>query len=155
MERSQNPRPLKLRLVILLTVLLLPAIACGLTNPIYALNNQVRLTVYEYEREQRGLTDDLVLHYQRDEPRLRFPGQNEAGGRTVWLDRFGAAEFFALRPEEETYLYIQNIEYGQEYQTATATVYRGDGTSYQGRELTLKRNGEQSWVVTAEIKIEE
>jgi hypothetical protein len=141
------------RIVGLLIVLTLPALACGFSNPQYQINNEVRLAVYEYERETRGPVDDLVIHFRRDEPRIRFEGQNENGGRTIWLYPAGATEFFALRPSEKTYLYIQAIEYNDDRDVATVKVFRGDGTGYEGWQLTLQRDEDYDWVVTDENEI--
>ena len=145
--------PAPVRTAGILILLLLPILACGYINPVYQTNNEVRLAVYNYEREVRGKTDDLVIDFQRNEPRILFTGQDEDGGRTVWLYRMGAREFFALRPPEKTYLYIQNIDYNDDYTTATVTIYRGDGSSYQGRQLTLEK-GAGGWQVTGDIEIE-
>jgi hypothetical protein len=128
-------------------------LACGYVNPVYQANNEVRLAVYEYEQAVRGKTDDLVIDFQRNEPRILFAGQNENGGRTVWLYRLGAREFFALRTPEKTYLYIQNIAYNNNHSSATVTVFRGDGSSYQGRHLTLEKSSEQ-WLVTQDVEID-
>jgi hypothetical protein len=158
MNPEQYPQatesPVKYRVIALLALLMLPALACGLTNQVYALNNQVRQAVYRYERETRGRVDDLVLHSQRAEPRVKFEGQNENGGRTVWLDRFAAQEFFALRPAEETFLYIQEIQYGDNQETATVAVYRGDGRGYKGWQLTLEQGDDDRWTVTDEVALE-
>jgi hypothetical protein len=145
----------RFHLVGILLLLILPALACGIINPQYQLNNEVRLAVYEYEREARGPVDDLVIDFQRDEPRIKFEGQSENGGRTVWLYRLGAKEFFALRPPEDTYLYIQKIEYINDYTVATINVFRGDGRGYEGRQLTLQRDEEQHWSVVNEVEIKE
>jgi hypothetical protein len=134
-------------------LLLLPMLACGYINPVYEDNNEVRLAVYTYEQEVRGKTDDLVIDFQRSEPRVLFPGQNENGGRTVWLYRLGAREFFALRPPEKTYLYIQSIDYNKDQTIATVTHFRGDGSSFQGRQLTLEKNVD-GWTVTQDIEID-
>ena len=142
----------KFRLIVLFTLLILPA--CGAMNPRYQTNNQVRLAVYEYERKVRGPADDLVIDFQRDEPRIKFEGQNDNGGRTVWLYRAGAKEFFALRPPDSTYLYIQNIEYADNYRTATVKVFRGDGHGFKGRQLTLKLGNDGHWAVTTDVEIE-
>lgn len=144
----------RFRLAILMVLLILPALACGLSNPRYQLNNQIRLAVYNYERSQYGPVDDLVLGFQRDEPRIHFKGQNQHGGRTVWLYRAAAREFFALRPEQATYLYIQDIEYNNDESSATVTVFRGDGTGYQGYALTLDKTEKDEWIVTNEAEIE-
>jgi len=145
--------PVPVRVVGLFLLLLLPALACGYVNPVYQTNNEVRLAVYEYERAVCGKTDDLVIDFQRNEPRILFAGQNENGGRTVWLYRLGAREFFALRPPEKTYLYIQNIAYNNDYTGATVTVFRGDGSSYQGRQLMLEKDNEQ-WLVSQDVEID-
>ena len=145
--------PTPVRAVSILILLILPMLACGYINPVYQANNEVRLAVYDYEREVRGKPDDLVLDFQRNEPRIVFPGQNENGGRTVWLYRLGAREFFALRPPEKTYLYIQSIEYNDDYTTATITHFRGNGSSYQGRQLTLEKNADQ-WLVMQDVEID-
>jgi len=145
--------PIQVRVVGVLILLLLPMLACGYVNPVYQTNNEVRLAVYEYERAVRGKTDDLVIDFQRNEPRILFAGQNEDGGRTVWLYRLGAREFFALRPPGKTYLYLQNIAYNNDYSSATVTVFRGDGSSYQGRHLTLGKNSEQ-WLVAQDVEID-
>ena len=144
----------RFRLVGILLLLALPALACGIINPRYQLNNEVRLAVYKYEREMRGPVDDLVIDFQRDEPRIKFEGQSENGGRTVWLYRFGAKEFFALRPPEKTYLYIQEIEYNNDRSAATVNVFRGDGRGYKGRQLTLARDENDHWSVVNEVEIE-
>ena len=140
-------------LVGILLLLALPALACGIINPRYQLNNEVRLAVYEYEREMRGPVDDLVIDFQRDEPRIKFERQNENGGRTVWLYQLGAKEFFALRPPEKTYLYIQKIEYNND-RSATVNVFRGDGRGYEGRQLILARDENDHWSVVNEVEIE-
>jgi hypothetical protein len=144
----------RFRIVGILLLLILPALACGIINPRYQLNNEVRLAVYEYEREARGPVDDLVIDFQRDEPRIKFEGQSENGGRTVWLYRLGAKEFFALRPPEDTYLYIQKIEYNKDRSVATVKVFRGDGQGYEGRLLTLLRDKDHHWSVINEVEIE-
>lgn len=143
------------RLVSLLIILALPAIACGLTNPKYLLNNEIRLAVYEYEREVRGPVDDLVIDFKRDEPRIKFEGQNENGRHTVWLYRLGAREYFATRPQQATYLYIQEIEYNDDYSLSTVKVYRGDATGYQERQLGLRKAENEGWVITEDVKIGE
>jgi hypothetical protein len=144
----------RVRLVILCVLLSLSVLACGAMNPRYQTNNQVRLAVYEYERKVRGPADDLVIDFQRDEPRIKFEGQNDNGGRTVWLYRAGAKEFFALRSPDSTYLYIQNIEYADNYRAATVKIYRGDAHSFKGRQLTLKLGDDGHWAVTTDVEIE-
>ena len=42
------------------------------------------------------------------------------------------------------------IEYLDNYQQAIVTVYRGDGNSYEGRQLTLTTNDGEQWVVIGE-----
>ena len=143
------------RPVLLLLALVLPAIACGLFNPLYYRNDEVRLAVYDYERAQRGPVDELVLAFNRDEPRVKFEGQNENGGRTVWLQDLAAREFFDLRQPDKTFLYIQKIDYLDDYHQAVVTVYRGDGRSYEGRELTLIADDEGQWTVTGEVLLDD
>lgn len=135
-------------------VLLLPGIACGLINPEYQLNNEVRQAVYAYERETRGPVKDLVIHFGGDEPRVRFVGQNQKGGHSVWLYPAGAEEYFSTRPQTATYLYIQEIQYSQDQHSATVKVYRGDGLGYQGWQLTVIREVGGGWAVTDEGEIE-
>jgi hypothetical protein len=144
----------RFRLVGILLFLVLPALACGIINPRYQLNNEVRLAVYEYEREARGPVDDLVIDFERDEPRIKFEGQSENGGRTVWLYRLGAKEFFAQRPPEDTYLYIQKIEYNNDRSSAAVNVFRGDGRGYEGRLLALIRDEGHHWSVINEVELE-
>jgi len=145
--------PSKIRLLLVLSFLLLPALACGLVNPQYRLKNEVRLAVYDYERQVRGPVDDLVIYFKRDEPRVKFKGQHETGGRTVWLYNLGVADYFALRSPQDTYLYIQAIDFSDDNQTATATIYHGGGDGYTGRRLTLSRGRDPTWTVTAEVVI--
>ena len=152
-SKKLKAAPVQARAVGVMLLLILPILACGYINPVYQTNNEVRLAVYEYERDVRGKTDDLVIDFDRNEPRILFAGQDEDGGRTVWLYRLGAREFFALRPPEKTYLYIQNIDYNSDYTSATVTTFRGDGSSYQGRQLTLER-GNDRWQVTRDIEID-
>ncbi len=139
------------RLLLLLGGLLLTLLACGLFTPQYQLNNQVRLAVYNYERAQRGPVNELVIAFNRNEPRLKFEGQNENGGRTVWLYDLAAREYFAERSPDSTFMYIQKIEYFDNYRRAIVTVYRGDGQGYIGRELTLQQdNPTGQWQVITE-----
>lgn len=144
-------RYFKIGLILLLLALLL--LACGLSQPLSLPPNQIRLAVYEYERATRGPADQLIIHFQRDEPRFTFPGQNEDGRRTVWVDNFGAGEYFDKLPPQTTYLYIQTAREGDTPNTAAATVYRGDGAGYEGYELTLTRNPDGDWQVTEEVSI--
>ena len=143
------------RPALLLLALALPVLACGLFNPLYYRNNEVRLAVYDYELAQRGPVDELVLAFNRDEPRVKFAGQHENGGRTVWLQDLAAREFFDLRQPDKTFLYIEEIDYLDDYRQAAVTVYRGDGRSYAGRELTLILNDEGQWTVTGEVLLAE
>jgi hypothetical protein len=153
-DKNSSSRPVWFRLTVLMILLILPALACGESNPRYQSNNQIRLAVYEYERSRRGPVDDLVLGFQRDEPRIHFEGQNQHGGRTIWLYRAAAREFFALRPKQATYLYIQDIEYNDDNSSATVNVFRGDGSGYQGRALTLNKAKDGGWIVTNEVETE-
>ena len=139
--------------MVIFVLLTLPALACSVINPQYQMNNEVRLAVYQYEREVRGKADDLVIDFRRDEPRIKFDGQNEDGGQTVWLYRLGVQEFFSLRSPEKTYLYIQGIEYDDNHSVATVTIYRGDGTGYEGRTLIVVRDDEHHWSVSSEAEI--
>lgn len=140
---------------IILIILLLSALACGTINPQYQFNNEVRLAVFEYEKEVRGPVKDLVIHFKRDEPRVKFEGQNQNGGHTVWLYPAGAEEYFAIRPSQASYLYIQEIKYNDDRSTATVNIYRGDGKGYQGWQLTVSRDAADHWSVTDEVKIGE
>jgi hypothetical protein len=145
----------QLRLLLFLLMLTLPVLACGLLSPQYRRNNEVRLAVYEYERAQRGPVDELIIAFNRNEPRIKFEGQNENGGRTVWLDEFAAREFFELRRPDRSFLYVEQIEYFDNNLQATVTVYRGDGNSYEGRNLTLKRNEAGQWIVIGEAIVQD
>lgn len=141
--------------ILIFIVLLLPGVACGTVNPEYQLNNEIRQAVYAYERETRGPVKDLVIHFRRDEPRVRFGGQNQNGGHSVWLYPAGAKEYFSSRPQTAPYLYIQEIQYNQGHHRATVKVYRGDGSGYQGWQLTVTREADGYWAVTNEVKIED
>lgn len=141
------------RLLLFLSLFLLPTIACGLVNTQYRSNNEIRLAIYQYERRERDSVDDLVIYFKRDEPRVRFEGQNAQGGRTIWLYNLGAEEYFALRSPEATYLFIQSIDYSENRNAATVSVYRGNGGSYTGRRLTLVRDDNGGWAVTDETLI--
>ena len=145
--------PGRLRAAGMLLLLILPMLACGYVNTVYQANNEVRLAVYEYEREIRGKPDDLVIDFERNEPHIVFESQNENGGRTVWLYRMGAKEFFALRPPEKSYLYIQSIEFNDNYTTATVINFRGDGSGYQGRQLMLHHENGR-WQVVQDVETE-
>jgi hypothetical protein len=144
----------QLRLLLLLLILTFPILACGLFSLQYRRNNEVRLAVYEYERGQRGPVDELVIAFNRNEPRIKFEGQNENGGRTVWLDEFAAREFFDLRRPDRSFLYVEKIEYLDNNQQAAVTVYRGDGNSYEGRILNLETNEAGQWIVTDEAIVQ-
>jgi hypothetical protein len=135
-------------------VLLLPGVACGKANPEYQLNNEIRQAVYAYERETRGSVKDLVIHFRRDEPRVRFVGQNQNGGHSVWLYPAGAEEYFNSRPQTATYLYIQEIQFSPDHRRATVKVYRGDGSGYRGWQLTVTGEAKGHWAVTEEVEIE-
>ncbi len=138
---------------LLLFLLILPILACNLSSPLSLPQNQIRLAVYEYEQANYGPTDQLVVHFQRTEPRFTFPNQNVEGRRTVWVDNFGAGEYFSKLPPQTTYLYIQNISKGDAENSATVTVYRGDGAGYEGHQLTLTESPGGSWQVTDEASI--
>ncbi len=147
-------KPAWLRMATILFILTLPALACVVTNQQYLLNNKIRLAVYEYEQEMRGPVKDLVIDFRRDEPRIKFKGQNQNGGHTVWLHRIGAREYFATRPQQASYLYIQEIKYNNDYTISTVEVYRGDGTGYRRRQLSLTRVETGGWVVSNDVEIE-
>ena len=140
--------------VAILAIILVLNVGCAAFNPQSAMKNQVRLAVYEYEREARGLANDLVIHFQRTEPKIKFEGQNQNGGRTVWLFTLAAKEYFDLLPPERTYLYIQQIEFNDDLTQAIVPVYRGDGAGYAGRTLTLAQGADGVWSVTDEEAIE-
>lgn len=137
----------------ILAALMLPALACGLSSPRAELNNQVRLAVFEYVRQEYGPVDDLVIHFDRNDPRIRFEQQHQDRGRTVWLYQAGAREYFSVRPPEATYLYIQDIDYNDQRTIATTNIYRGNGTAYQGRQLTLVQEAPDHWVVQEDIEL--
>jgi hypothetical protein len=139
--------------LLVFVVLLLPLLACATVNPAYQHNNEVRQAVFAYERERRGPVKDLVIHFRRDEPRINFGGQSQNGGHSVWLYPAGAAEYFATRPQEATYLYIQEIQYNEDGNAATVKVYRGDGSWYQGWQLRVAREAAGRWSVTGEVEI--
>lgn len=137
----------------MILLVLLPGLACSLTGARYRFNNEVRQAVFDYAHEAYGPVDDLILHFERGEPRTRFAQQHEEGGRTVWLYLAGAKEYFGVRPPETTYLYIQEIEYDEQRAAATVTVYRGSGTGYQGHQLTLGRGAGGEWTVEDDVEI--
>jgi hypothetical protein len=132
---------------------LFSASACSLIGSDYDQNNAVRLAVYQYERQIRGKTDDLVIHSLRTEPRIKFEGQAENGGRTVWLFDLAAREYFDLLPPDRSYMYIQTIGYNDDRTAATVDVYRGDSTGYQGQTLTLERQAGNGWQVVQDSAI--
>jgi len=127
--------------------LILSVSACGLIGSDYNQNNAVRLAAYQYERQIRGKADDLVIHSFRTEPRIKFEGQAENGGRTVWLFELAAREYFDLLPTGRTYMYIQEINYNADRTAATVDIYRGDKAGYQGQTLTLLRQTSSDWQV--------
>ena len=139
--------------VAILAIFLVLNVGCAAFNPQSTIKNQVRLAVYEYERGARGLANDLVIHFQRTEPKVKFEGQSQNGGRTVWLFTLAAKEYFDLLPPERTYLYIQQIEFNDDFTQATVPVYRGDGKGYLGRQLTLAQGADGVWLVTGEREI--
>lgn len=142
------------QIVFVLTILFLSLPACGPVNPLYQGNNEVRQAVFAYEQAKRGPVKDLVIHFRRDEPRVRFDGQNQNSGHTVWLYPAGGQEYFATRPQTASYLYIQKIEFSEDQQIATVNIYRGDGSSYQGWQLTVIRQASAQWMVTDEVELE-
>jgi hypothetical protein len=142
----------KRAVIVLLIGLLLP-LACGVVSQQYQLNNEVRLAIYEYERKAHGPVDDLIIHFNRDEPRIHFEGQNQNGGRTVWLPSLDAEGYFDVQPPERTYLYIREIEYNEDRSAAAVKVYQGDGKGYQGWQLTLVKDKDNRWEVKDEIEI--
>ena len=145
--------PIRLLHIVILTSAVLSVSACGLISSDYDQNNAVRLAVYQYERQIRGKADDLVIHSLRTEPRIKFEGQAENSGRTVWLFDLAAREYFDLLPAGRTYMYIQTINYNSDRTTATVDVYRGDTTGYQGQTLTLKRQASNDWQVVEDSAI--
>lgn len=148
----QPSNPPAFQVVFVLTILFLSFIACGPVNPQFLRNNEVRRAVYAYEQAKRGPVKDLVIHFRRDEPRIRFDGQNQNGGHTVWLYPAGGQEYFATRPQTASYLYIQEIEFSEDQKIATVNVYRGDGSGYRGWQLTVIRGDNGQWTVTDEVE---
>lgn len=136
-----------------LLALMLPALACGLSSPRAELNNQVRLAVFEYARQTYGPVDDLVIDFDRGDPRIKFEQQHRDRGRTVWLYRAGAREYFSVRPPQATYLYIQDITYNDQRTTATTSIYLGNGTAYRGRRLTLVKEEQGRWMVREDVEL--
>ncbi len=149
-----STKPAWLRVGTTLFILMLPTLACVATNQQYLLNNEIRLAVYEYEQERRGSVKDLVIDFRRDEPHIKFEGQNQNGGHTVWLHRIGAREYFDTRPQPASYLYIQEIKYNNNYTTSTVEVYRSDDAGYRKRKLSLTRVETGGWVVSNDVEIE-
>ena len=139
-------------LATLLTLAVLST-GCGPFNPLYQRNNQVRLAVYAYERQERGKSDDLVIYFYRTEPRVKFEGQMDNDGRTVWLFDLAAREYFELLPPGRSYMVIQQIEYDSQQTRATVDVYRGDTTGYRGRTLTLAHAADEGWQVVDDAVI--
>lgn len=145
---------LKQRLyLVIFTAALLSISACGPLSFDYDQNNAVRLAVYQYERQTRGKADDLVIHSLRTEPRIKFEGQADDGGRTVWLFELAAREYFDLLPAGRSYMYIQEIKFNGDRTAATVDVYRGDTTGYQGQTLTLERQATNGWQVVEDSAI--
>jgi hypothetical protein len=83
---------------------------------------------------------------------VKFEGQNENGGRTVWLFDLGAKEYFDKLPPEKSYLYIQMPTYNEARTEATVEVYRGTLAGYQGRQLTLRQTTTGGWEVSGEVE---
>jgi hypothetical protein len=153
---GQPPAPLKpIHYTLLGLVILLVLGGCGPFSPDYDQNNEVRLAVYDYEVQNHGKPDDLVIHFYRTETKVLFEGQRENGGRTVWLFDLAAREYFDLLPDGRQYLYIQQIEFNNDRTGATVDIYRGDTSGYQGRTLTLvqKAGQAQAWQVVQEAAI--
>lgn len=140
-------------ILLLLAGLLLPALACGWLSPEYQVNNQVRLAAYRYERDTRGKTDDLVIHFNRTESRIRFAGQSENGGRTVWLFDLAVREYFDMLPAGRTFLYLQRPQFNSNYTKATLEEYRGSKNGYVSRELTLRRGENGDWTVANDLEL--
>lgn len=154
MNRHPFKPPFHRGFILAFFLLLLPALACGPISPEFQLNNEVRQAVYTYEQQRRGPVKDLVIHFRRDEPRVRFSGQSQNGGHTVWLYPAGAEEYFSTRPQQASYLYIQEIQYNEARNVAVVKVYRGDGSGYQGWQLTLNRNSSGQWTESEEVEID-
>jgi hypothetical protein len=138
-----------------LAIMAMTLAGCGPFNPGYRQNNPVRLAVYQYEVAQRGHADDLLLHFYRTEPRIKFEGQSDNGGRTVWLFDLAAREYFDLLPPDRSYMYVQEIQFNPDRTQATVDVYRGDTTGYQGRTLTLALTANDTWQVADDVAIAE
>lgn len=143
----QRPR------LVALAILAVMLVGCGPFNPSYRQNNPVRLAVFQYEVEQRGYPDDLLLHFYRTEPRVKFEGQAASGGRTIWLFDLAAREYFDLLPPGRTYLYVQEIQFNPDRTQATVDVYRGDTDGYQGHALSLTRAADDTWQVVDDVAI--
>lgn len=139
----------RLTILLLAGLLLLAVQGCAVFGGgEYQFNNPVRQAVYRFEREQRGKTDELLIQFYRTEPRVKFDGQNENGGRTVWLFDLAAREYFELLPSGKSYLYIQRPNYNADFSSAEVRVYRGDKAGYASRALTLQRlDNADTWQV--------
>jgi hypothetical protein len=135
-------------ILLVVSMLLLSALACGTGGALTRRNNQVRRSALAYELSTHGPVDEVLVSYGLTEVRDNLGFE---GGNTVWLNRFAVNEYLRTRDKDESYLFLHDPEYTDE--TASMVIDRGEANGLQSYQLTLRRAA-GTWEVSSEQEVE-
>jgi len=133
---------------LVLSILLLSALACGTGGPATRRNQDVRRAALAYELSTRGPVDEVLVAFGLTEARANLGFE---GGNTVWLHPYAEAEYLRTRDASQSYLFLHAVNYTDG--DATILVDRGDGAAVQSHQLTLQLE-DNAWKVAADEPVE-
>jgi hypothetical protein len=136
------------RILLILLVFLLSALACGTGGPVTRRNNEVRRAALAYELAARGPVDEVLVAFGLTEVRANLGFEQ---GNTVWLNPLAEAEYLRRRDTSRTYLFLHDLNYGDG--TASIVVDRNDAAGLQSHTLTLERES-NAWRVVSDAASE-
>jgi hypothetical protein len=135
-------------ILLVASMLLLSALACGTGGAITRRNNQIRRAALAYELSTHGPVDEVMVSYGLTEVRDNLGFE---GGNTVWLNRFAVNEYLRTRDKDKSYLFLHDPDYADE--TASIVIDRGGASGVQSYQLTLRREA-GAWAVSSEQSVE-
>ena len=146
---------LRSRAVSVTWILLLALSACTVWGE--SESDAVRRAVIAHELDERGVqVDDLIIRLSPGEFRADFGYAT----KIVWLvspgyqRQYREGEYFKVRDPERSYLFVEDIAYGESHDQATVGVVlwleSGELTS---KEITLRKEG-NVWQIVSERMLE-
>jgi hypothetical protein len=145
-----SPR-LPREILFLASLILLPQLS-GCASWWDSESDSVRRAVIAHELDESGMhVDDLVVRLSPQEFRADFGHDS----RMVWLvsnpiERpYREREYFRLRDADRSYLFIQDVRYGESHSAATVTVVMGPvGQNSITKDISLRKSG-GNWEVVS------